>query len=64
MTERRRQKAANQFRELLDDEQLHARAIAEGKKLRSLAIWIVCGEYDIDRATLYRYCKRFKVSTR
>lgn len=64
MTMALRKAAAVRLRELLDDPELHARALREHKKLRSLAFGIVCAEYKIDRATLYRYCKRFGISTK
>lgn len=64
MTEARRKLAAVCFREMLDDPKFHERAVKEGKKPRALAIAQVCAAFSIDRATLYRYCKRFAISTR
>lgn len=52
MTEKRRLEAAEKFRALLDDG-VH----------RKEAIRQVCSLFDIGRATLYRFCKRFGIET-
>ena len=63
MSEKRRLEAAEKFRALLDDKEHHRRSIADGRKPRALALAAVCAEFGIDRATLYRYCKRFGIPT-
>lgn len=53
MTEFLRRKAAERFRTLLDSGTHRKNAIKQ-----------VCDEYECDRASLYRWCKRFNVSTK
>lgn len=64
MTEKRRKAAAERFRKLLDDKKLHKRAIAEGLKLRSMALAVVFDEFGAKRASVYSWCKKWGVSTR
>lgn len=52
LTEKRRKEIANQFRRLLDRDVLRKNAIAE-----------ICRNNGIDRATLYRWCKRYNILT-
>lgn len=53
MTNRQRQKAARRFRELMDNG-VH----------RKEAVLKVRTELGVPRTSLYRYCKRFGVSTK
>lgn len=53
MTEKRREKIAKEFRRKLDRDVLRKNAIKE-----------ICAAHGIDRASLYRYCARFGVSTK
>jgi hypothetical protein len=64
VTEARRRQAAEHFRSLLDDKDFFAEAIAEGKKPRELAMQLTCKKFNCDRASVYRWCARFKISTR
>lgn len=53
MTDRQRLKAARRFRELMDQD-IH----------RKEAVRVVRAELGVSRVSLYRYCKRFGVSTK
>ena len=53
MTDRKRLQIAREFRKMLDD-----------GILRKVAISGIIDRYEVDRATLYRWCARFGVSTR
>jgi transposase-like protein len=52
LTEKRRREIARAYRRMLDKNVLRKNAIAE-----------TCRNNGIDRATLYRWCRRFDVPT-